>query len=134
MLFYFTVELLLGNNDKPLAVLNKNWHHIVDDLSLHSVETPVVFLRRNVHYPVEKEKQITDPIVLKYLFSDVSNFTVKNYKSTLAHVYTRVYVFGYIASIYIMYALCMILLKLFLCLRSNIYSEFCSKFDIYFLQ
>ena len=88
MLFYFTVELLLGNNDKPLAVLNKNWHHIVDDLSLHSVETPVVFLRRNVHYPVEKEKQITDPIALKYLFSDVSNFTVKNYKSTLVHVYT----------------------------------------------
>ena len=72
LLLYFHSELLLGNNDKPLVVLNKNWHHIVNDLSLHSVEIPAVFLRRNVHYPVEKEKQITDPIALKYLFSDVS--------------------------------------------------------------
>ncbi|XP_065906674.1 krev interaction trapped protein 1-like [Dysidea avara] len=74
-----SVELLLGNNDKPLVVLNKNWHHIVNDLSLHTVETPVVFLRRNVHYPVEKEKQITDPIALKYLFSDAYRHVLNSY-------------------------------------------------------
>ena len=69
----FIVEIPLGNNDKPLAVLNSNWHQIVQHLSLSSIEIPVVCVRRNVHFPVDKEKLLTDTIILKYLFSDVSN-------------------------------------------------------------
>jgi len=71
-IFKFIVELPLGNKDKPLAVLNSNWHQIVQHLSLSSIEVPVVCVRRNVHYPVDKEKLLTDPVTLKYLYTDVS--------------------------------------------------------------
>ena len=73
--YLFIVEIPLGNNDKPLAVLNSNWHQIVQHLSLSSIEIPVVCVQRNVHFPVDKEKLLTDPTTLKYLFSDVSNVT-----------------------------------------------------------
>lgn len=70
--FIFHLELPLGNKDKPLAVLNSNWHQIVQHLSLSSIEVPVVCVRRNVHFPVDKEKLLTDPVTLNHLFSDVS--------------------------------------------------------------
>ena len=71
-MFLLIVELPLGNKDKPLAVLNSNWHQIVQRLSLSSIEVPVVCVRRNVHFSVDKEKLLTDPVTLKYIFSDVS--------------------------------------------------------------
>ena len=67
------LELPLGNNDKPLAVLNSNWHQIVQHLSLSNIEVPVVCVQRNVHFPVDKEKTITDPITLHCLFANVSD-------------------------------------------------------------
>ena len=72
ILCLFIVELPLGNKDKPLAVLNSNWHQIVQHLSLSSIEIPIVCVRRNVHFPVDKEKPLKDRVTLKYLFSDVS--------------------------------------------------------------
>ena len=84
-IYIYILELPLGNKDKPLAVLNSNWHQIVQHLSLSSIEVPVVCVRRNVHFSVDKEKLLTDPVTLKYLFSDVSNST----KYLYLHRYTN---------------------------------------------
>eukprot|EP00731_Ephydatia_muelleri_P031926 Em0023g433a len=74
-----SLELQLGDTDKPLKIMT-SWGDLLKEYCNGQVdEVPSLYLRRNIFYPVENEKSVSDAIALGFLYANALKLILSGY-------------------------------------------------------
>lgn len=74
-----SLELQLGDTDKPLKIMI-SWSDLLKQHSNGQVDQiPSLYFRRNIFFPVEKEKSVSDPVALDFLYANARKLILSGY-------------------------------------------------------